>query len=219
MLRLIQKNSFIFFAYLAGYMFFIFPLMNYTRYTTDEPFDPTYIFYQTPFIFWIVLGAIWTQENLESKIKGYSFLRTLPITFGEIVVSKFSIAVMAILAYELFQWSTLSLFATPPEYLPWIRSYLIVFGGICLIISGLFYLSIFKFGFLRMNKFVFILWTLLFISPLPIREFLAPKFNVEIMDIIRSTASLNWVPVAVVSLILYLGLMQATKKLNPPSGG
>ena len=55
-------------------MFFIFPLMNYTRYTSNEPFDPIYIFYQTPFIFWIVLGAIWTQENLESNM---SFQRQL----------------------------------------------------------------------------------------------------------------------------------------------
>jgi len=200
--------------YLAGYMFLIFPLMNYARYTSNEPFDPIYVFYQTPFIFWIVLGAIWTQENLESKIKGYSFLSILPITFSELVISKFGVVLMALLAYEGFQWSTLSLFSTPPEYVPMIRSYLILFGGICLIISGLFYLAIFKLGFLRMSKFVFILWILLFISPLPIREFFAPKFNLEIMDIIRSAASLNWILVTVVSLIIYGGLMQATIKLS-----
>jgi hypothetical protein len=201
--------------YLAGYMFFIFPLMNYTRYTSKEAFDAIYIFYQTPFIFWIILGAIWTQENFESKIKGYAFLSILPIKASELVMSKFSVAFLAVLVYELFQWSTLSLFSTPAEYIPMIRSYLILFGGICLIISGLFYLVIFKFGFLRMNKLMFILWTVLFISPLPIREFLAPKFNIEIMDIIRSASSLNWTLVVVVSLIIYTGLMQATIKTNP----
>ena len=201
--------------YLAGYMFFIFPLMNYTRYTSDEPFDPIYIFYQTPFIFWIVLGSIWTQENLESKVKGYAFLNTLPIKASELVMSKFSVALLAVVVYQLFQLSTLSLFSTPSEYVPLIQSYLVLYGGVCLIISGLFYLSIFRFGFLRMNKFVFILWILLFISPLPIREFLAPKFNIEIMDIIRLAASLNWILVAVTSLIIYAGLMQATLKTNP----
>lgn len=201
--------------YLIGYMFFIFPLMNYTRYTSNEAFEPIYIFYQTPFIFWIVLGAIWTQENLESKIKGYAFLSTLPIKTREVVMCKFSVAFFAIVIYEVFQLSTLSLFSTPAEYLGLIRSYLVLYGGICLIISGLFYLIIFKFGFLRTSKFVFILWIVLFISPLPIREFLAPKFNIEIMDIIRSAASMNWILVAVASLVIYAGLMQATIRVNP----
>jgi hypothetical protein len=204
-----------FFMYLAGYMFFIFPLMNYTRYTSNEAFDPIYIFYQTPFIFWIVLGAIWTQENLESKIKGYAFLSILPIKASELVMSKFSVAFLTIVFYEVYQWSTLSLFSTPAEYMAMIRSYLVLYGGICLIISGLFYLTIFKFGFLRTSKFVFILWIVLFISPLPIREFLAPKFNLEIMDIIRASASLNWILVAVLSLVIYAGLMQVTIKTNP----
>ena len=186
--------------------------MNYTRYTSKEIFDPIYIFYQTPFIFWIVLGAIWSQENLESKIKGYAFLSTLPITVRELVMSKFSVVLMTISLYELFQMSTLRLFSTPSEYIPLIRSYLVLYGGICLIISGLFYLGIFKFGFIRISKFMFFLWILLFLSPLPVREFLAPKLNIEIIDIIRSAASLNWALVTVVSLIIYTGLMQAAIK-------
>ncbi|MFC2164679.1 ABC-2 transporter permease [Acidobacteriota bacterium] len=212
MLRLIQKNSFIFFLYSAGYMFFIFPLMNYTRYTSNEAFDPIYIFYQAPFIFWVVLGAIWTQENLESKIKGYSFLNILPITVSELVISKFSVALMTVCVYELFQWLTLPLFSTPVEYIPMIRSYLVLYGGACLIFSGLFFLGLFKFGFTRINKFMFIFWILLFLSPLPIREFLAPKFDIDIIDIIRSAASLNWALVTVVSLFIYSGLMMAAIK-------
>ncbi len=186
--------------------------MNYTRYTSNEVFDPIYIFYQTPFIFWIILGAIWTQENLESKINGYAFLRTLPITVRELVMSKFSVALLAIFIYELFQLLTLRLFSTPTEYIPLIRSYLVLYGGVCLIISGLFYLVLFKFGFICISKYMFILWILLFLSPLPVREFLAPKFNIEIIDIIRSAASLNWALVAVVSLIIYAGLMVAAIK-------
>ncbi len=204
--------------YLAGYMFLIFPLMNYTRYTSNEVFDPIYIFYQTPFIFWIVLGAIWTQENMESKIKGYAFLSTLPITVRELVVSKFSVALIAISAYELFQLSTLGLFSTPSEYIPLIRSYLVLYGGACLLISGLFYLGLFKFGFIRISKFIFIIWILLFISPLPVREFLAPKFNIEIIDIIRSAASLNWASVTIVSLFIYTGLIMAAIKAKSRQG-
>jgi len=214
MLRLIQKNSFIFFSYLAGYMFLIFPLMNYTRYTSNEAFDPIYIFYQTPFIFWIVLGAIWTQENLESKIKGYAFLSILPITVRELVMSRFGAALLAIFLYELFQLSTLHLFSTPSEYNPLIRSYLILYGGVCLIISGLYYLGLFKFGFTRISKYMFVLWILLFLSPLPIREFLAPIFDIEIIDILRSAANLNWILVAAVSLAIYTGLMVAAIKVK-----
>ena len=67
-----------FILYMGLYALLFFPLLNYSRFTQDEdPAGLIYLLYQGAWGFWVILGAIWVHEQIETKSNSYNFLKIL----------------------------------------------------------------------------------------------------------------------------------------------
>ena len=78
MLRLIRKFSWPFILYSVLLTGIIFPLFNHDRITGPDPLNLSFVFTLAPYVFYVAIGAIWTHEQIESKFKGYIFLKLRP---------------------------------------------------------------------------------------------------------------------------------------------
>ena len=204
MWRLVQKNATFFVFYMVFFACIFFPLLNQSRAGSADSFDFIYVFYQGSWIFWIVLGPIWGNEQIEAKNKGYAFLSTLPVKKSEIIISKYFLVFLSVVFFVGYYCTAILFYPTPAEHLTLIRTFICVLGGLCLIISGLVYLGIYRFGFSKLSKVIFTLWILLFLSPVFFRELLMPKFNITTLDIIQFFAGFNWFLFSIFSLTLFL---------------
>jgi hypothetical protein len=207
MWRLLQKNAAFFVFYLLIFACIFFPLLNQSRAGSTDSFDFIYVFYQGSWIFWIVLGPIWGNEQIESKNKGYIFLSTLPIKKRDIVISKYILVFLSVVFFVGFYNIAILFYPTPPEHLTLIQIFIGILGGMCLMISGVVYLGIFRFGFSRLSKFIFALWILLFLSPVFFREFLMPKFNISPQLVVQFIGGVNWILFSVFSTVIFISTM------------
>jgi hypothetical protein len=207
MWHLIKKFSFFFVVFFIIMIGAVFPAFNYDRITSPNPLSLTFVLYLTSYLLMVVIAAIWTHEQMESKAKGYEFLRSLPIDAKDIVTAKFAVVLLSLCLITIFHCVAFYLISSNPEYFNPACSVIIISADICLIISALLYLGIFRFGYVKFGKYIILTWILIIFSPIPIYQFLLPRLGISRLDIIEKMASLSWPLVTAVSLIVYLGLM------------
>lgn len=205
---LVKKNSIIFIAYTVGFAGIFFPLLNVSWIKASEPFDFGYVFYQGSWISWIVLGSLWMQEQIEYKSKGYAFLRTLPLKKSEIVYSKFIVMFLTVLFFVGYLCTAYSIFPVPREDLALIYSYIIILGSINLLIAGLIYVGIFRYGFHKISKIIWGVWLFMFLSPVLIKEFYLRKSDFSDLDVIKFVTGFHWILILSISLIVYFLSLQ-----------
>lgn len=214
MLRLMKKFSFWYLLYPGLLLVFGIPLYNHDRLVGPDPLGLSYAIYLAPMI-WLVLGAMWSHEQMESKANGYSFLRILPIEPAQIVKAKFALVFISVAIYVGGCCVAFALVSTNPEYLIPSCAYLIIHGDICLVAAGLLYLGIFRFGYSRFGKYVLIVWVCLFISPIPIRIFVLKPLAISDSDIMQFMRGPYWIVGTIICLVGYYFLMKlAIKKLS-----
>jgi hypothetical protein len=214
MLRLMKKFSFWYLLYPFLLLVFGLPLFNHDRLVGPDPFGMSFAFYLAPMI-WLVLAAMWSHEQMESKANGYAFLRILPIEPAQIVKAKFALVFIAVAIYVGGCCGAFALVSTNPDYLIPSCAYLIIHGDICLVAAGLLYLGIFRFGFSRFGKFVLIAWVFLLISPILIRLFILKPMGISDSEIMKFMRGPYWIIGTIICLIGYYLLMKlAIKKLN-----
>jgi len=204
-----KKFSFWYLLYPGLLLVFGIPLYNHDRLVGPDPLGLSYAIYLAPMI-WLVLGAMWSHEQMESKANGYSFLRILPIEPAQIVKAKFALVFISVAIYVGGCCVAFALVSTNPEYLIPSCAYLIIHGDICLVAAGLLYLGIFRFG-----KYVLIVWVCLFISPIPIRIFVLKPLAISDSDIMQFMRGPYWIVGTIICLVGYYFLMKlAIKKLS-----
>ena len=209
-----------FFLYMGLYAFIFFPLLNYSRFTLDEdPAELIYLLYQGAYGFWIVLGAIWVHEQIESKSRAYTFLRILPIRNKDIISAKFALVLFAVLFFVIYQTGVIAVLVHNAEYSRAAWQYNTFIGNICLLMAGLVYMGIYRYGFVKMGKFVLIGWLLLFLSPLLLREIIMPKLDFSVETIVLRVTSLNWWVVTLVVLAMYWGMLQLAVRFKNAENG
>jgi hypothetical protein len=214
MLRLMKKFSFWYFLYPGLLLAFGLPMFNYDRLTGPDPFSLSFATYLAPMI-WLVLGAMWSHEQMESKANGYNFLRILPIEPAQIVKAKFAILFIAVAIYVGGCCAAFALISTDPEYLIPSCGYLITHGNICLVAAALLYLGIFRYGFSRFGKYVLIAWIFLFVSPIPFRIFFLKPRGITDSEIMQFMRGPYWIIGTIICLCGYYFLMKlAVKRLT-----
>jgi len=197
----------------------VFPAFNHDRLTSPDPLNLTFVLYLTSYLMMVVIGPIWIHEQMESKAKGYEFLFSLPIDAKDIVMAKFAVVFFSLFFYIIFQCAAFYFISSDPEYLNPACSIIIISGNFCLVISALLYLGIFRYGYAKFGKFVIFTWVIVVVSPILIFQFLLPRLGISRLDIIDRMVRLSWPLVTVISLGLYLGLMQlAIKTLKRAKG-
>ena len=209
-----KKFSFWYLLYPGLLLVFGLPMFNYDRLVGPDPLGLFFAFFLAPMI-WLVLGAMWSHEQMESKANGYSFLRILPIEPAQIVKAKFALLFISVAIYVGGCCIAFALVSTNPDYLIPSCGYLIVHGDICLVAAALLYLGIFRYGYSRFGKYVLIAWVCLFISPLLIRLFILKPRGITDSEIMQFIRGPYWILGSIACLVGYYFLMKlATKKLS-----
>ncbi len=214
MLRLIQKFSLMYAFYLAMYAFLMFPLLNYDRISGPDTENPIYIFYQGGFLIWMVLGALWAHENMEHKTNAYRFLRTLPLGGIKIIGAKFTLVFMSVFLFIVYQSGMIRILTGSAQLATATWQYLCVLGSLCLILAGLAYMGIYRFGFVVFGKLLLGIWMLLFLSPILLRQFILPPLKLTVDDVLGFVTGLNWVAVSLIGTALFWAMLPLAARIN-----
>lgn len=214
MLRLMQKFCWPFILYPVGLTGIAFPLFNHDRLTGPDPLSLSFVFTLTPYLFYVVIGAIWTQEQMEFKSKGYSILKLLPIKNRDLVLAKFLLVYLSVLIFIIFHIIAFAYISKDPNFFGPSRSFLVLNGVFCLILSAVFYLLIFRFGFDKLGKYILIVWTIILVAPLILVIFVLPKIGLTRTEIIMFAAKFNWILMGVIGTVVYYWLMLMAVKVK-----
>lgn len=214
MLRLMKKFAFWYILYPVFLLVFGLPLFNHDRLTGPDPLGLDFATYLAPMI-WLVLGAMYSHEQMESKANGYAFLRILPIEPAQIVNAKFALLFIGVGVYVGGCCAAFAFISTRPEYLIPSCGYLIIHADVCLVSGALLYLGIFRYGFSRFGKYVLIVWVCLFVLPLLIRLFILKPRGISDIEIMQFLRGPYWIIGTIICLIAFYILMKlAVKRLS-----
>jgi len=209
---LIRKFSGFFLFYMATYFGILFPFINYDRIHSPEPLSLSFVLYIITYLFWLVLGSIYSHEQLEHKNRGYAFLRNFPINRRDIVLSKYILVFLSVLIFVTVQYFWMgSIFADPKKAATG-QSFALIMGGSCLVLAGWCYTLIFRFGFGKFGKILLISWILLMISPLMLLAFILPKLGLTREDIILYFTKTDPLAAVTFSFILFAASYLASLK-------
>ena len=212
MFRLMQKFAFSFILFILLAVGLVFPLFNHDRLTGPDPLTLNFVFTLAPYLFFVVLGAVYIHEGLEQKTNGYSFLRTIPVKASDVVISKFVLVFLTTLVYVGFHCVAFAKISSDPGYFNPSCSFLTINANICLLLTALFYIGIFRYGYTKVGKFLVLFWVLIVFSPIPINIFLLKRLGISRQAIIESVVSLNWAIVTFIGVVLYFLLMSVAIK-------
>jgi hypothetical protein len=143
---IIKKN----FIWFASYTIPLFSLLLFYNAWYGKP-SLFRIVFSGGFILLFTVGAIVMSEQAEVKSRGYEFLQILPLTPREIVRGKFILT----LANVLFCMILLLVYVLASySHDIWLSglSVVWVFGGLALVVSGVLYLGIYRFGLSAVTK-------------------------------------------------------------------
>jgi hypothetical protein len=190
----------------------VFTLFNHDRVTGPDPLSLSFVFTLAPFVFYVAIGAIWTHEQIEYKFKGYTFLKLLPIKDRDIVLVKFILVYLSVLIFVIFNVIAFAAISKDPNFFDPSRSFMVLNGVLCLVLSAFLYLLIFRFGFDKLGKYIFIVWTIILAAPIILVIFVLPKIGLTRTEIIMFFAKVNWILLGAAGTIVYFGLMQLAVK-------
>ena len=214
MLRLMKKFSFWYLLYPGLLLVFGLPLFNHDRLTGPDPLGLSFASYLAPMI-WLVLGAMWSHEQMESKSNGYAFLRILPIEPAQIVKAKFALVLIAVAVYVGGCCTAFILVSTDPEYLIPSCGYVIVHSDVCLLAAAFLYIGIFRYGYSRFGKYILVTWVCLFVLPIPLRILVLKPRGITDSEIMQFLRGPYWIIGTIICLAGYYFLMKlAAKKLG-----
>ncbi len=214
MWRLVRKFSFMFLVYQGIFYAFLIPLV-YTEGLIDlDPQDPSMVFMLQTYIFLVILGSVWSAEQLEHKTNGYAFLQILPVRAYQIVGAKFLLTFLAVAVYVVVHMIWISLAFDDPRFIEAARDNFILAAGVCLALAGPYYLGFYRFGYQRFSKIAIAIWLLTVIAPLPIIIMLKERFHLGIREIMEILQRVDLVAVGVGGAVLFLASMWGAVRLK-----
>jgi hypothetical protein len=188
MLRLMKKNA-LYFAYYAAV---IFPLMTLYFYLVRKEFSGAMVMFQGLWLILTVESALAVNEKTEEKQHGYDFLRMLPIKDREVVLSKFLIVLLATIFLLVFNY-TLYLFIPGSVHMYAIGRVVVLLSAIyALLLTGVSYVIIFRFGHAAFVKFVWVVMIISMVGPILIYEDVILKTSTDLATIAEKLGQLYW---------------------------
>jgi hypothetical protein len=207
MWRLIRKNFLMFLVLQILYFGLFFPLINQDRLFDENPLDLSFVVFLNSYMIWLVLGSVLGHEQQESKTNGYAFLNILPIRAHQIVASKYALAFLATACFVGVHLIWFMLSFDEPAFAAAARTSLINMAGLCLLLSGVYYLGFFRYGYRRFSKLALALWLLLIVVPLPTLILLKERFHIHTGDILLQLTRINPFITLAVCLPSFLGTL------------
>jgi len=210
MFHLMKKNSYYFVQPAI-----LIPFLTAVWLIKPRPLDTYPIFMGGMWLILAVLNGTIGGEMIEHKMKGYAFLRNLPIRDRDIVMSKFLMAGLSAGIFVL-HINILFGFLTGPAHLFALGRILIpIFAGITLLLVALLYILVYSIGY---SRFIKIAWATFFVAilfPILFLEFVLPRLRLDFGKIIDSIICQPWsvwVAAGIIFIAAYYGLMQLAIK-------
>ncbi len=211
MLRLMKKNA-LYFAYYAAV---IWPLLTLYFCLVRKEFSGAMILFQGLWLILTVEGALAVNEKTEEKQHGYDFLRMLPIKDREVVLSKFLIVLITAVLLVAFNYA-LYLFIPGSVHMYAIGRVVMLLSAIyALLLTGVSYVIIFRFGHAAFVKFVWVVMIISMVGPILIYEDIILKTSTDLATIAEKLGQLYWLFWIVIPLcglaVFYFLFQTATK--------
>ena len=218
MLRLMKKNTIYFVQHAVGLM----ALMTLYWFLVRKELSGAMVMFQGLWLILAVVGALSVNEKIEEKSQGYNFLRCLPISDREVVLSKFALVLLTTALLVAYNY-ILYLFFPGPEYLYTIgRVFVLLCAIFAIVLAAISYTIIFRFGHAVFVKFVWAVMIITMVSSILIFEFVILKMNMEITEVTKRLGQLHWLTWIILPLcglaIYYLLLQTATKAKQASRG-
>jgi hypothetical protein len=218
MLRLMKKNA----LYYVTYAAIIFPLMALYFYFVRKELSGPMVMFQGLWLILIVEGALAVNEKAEEKSKAYDFLRILPITDRDIVLSKFLVVLLTSIFLVALN-HMLYLFVPGSVHLYTIGRILVpLSAAYALVLAGTSYIIIFRFGHAAFVKF---LWTAMIISmvaPVLVFENVVLKMGLDISiitDKLNQFRWLFWIVLPICGLAVFYFLFRMATRAKAAARG
>ncbi len=206
-----MKKNMNFFVF---YFVIIVSLIVFLKLITGNELSTVFVIISGIFVFFLVFGSTFTNEQYEEKNKGYTFLDTLPVTAREIVEAKFALVLLAVGLCVGFLVILISLSGSAPETIATARSYVLFMGVVCLILAGVNYIGIFALGFTKYLLIVGVAWLTLSLVPMIIIKTYEGRMDVLRETVLDFYAGINWFVVIPLALVVYFVLMLAAAKVR-----
>jgi hypothetical protein len=216
MLRLMKKNAIYFISYAIG----ILSLMTVYWFTARTEISWAMVLFQGLWLILIVEGAVTVNEKAEEKTNAYDFLRTLPISDREIVVSKFILVSLTGIFVLVSNYAIYFFMPEPPYLVALGRIYLLFCFFAALSFAGISYIIIFRYGHSVFVKFVWITLIAIMVGPILLIELVLLKLDIDFRGIIDRMSELHgsiWIVMGLCGLAVYFLLMQAAIKAKQVS--
>jgi lysylphosphatidylglycerol synthetase-like protein (DUF2156 family) len=208
MWKIMKKNMNFFVFYFA----IIVGLIVILRFITGSELSPVFVIISGIFVFFLVFGSTFTNEQYEEKNKGYTFLDTLPVTAREIVEAKYALVLLAVGLCVGFLVILFSLSGSAPETIAIARSYVLFLGVVCLILAGLNYIGIFALGFTKFLIVVGVGWFTLSLIPTIILGTYQGRMDALKDSVFDFFTGIDWLVVIPLALVVYfLQMLLAAK--------
>jgi hypothetical protein len=210
MWKILKKNLNVFVFYLG----IVTSLIIILRLITGDKLSVAYVIISGIFVFLLVLGATFSNEQYEEKNKGYMFLDTLPVTAREIVEAKYVLVLLAVGVCVGLLVILFSLSSSSPESIALARSYVLFTGVVCLILAGVNYIGIFGLGFTKYLIVVGVGWLTLSLIPMIILRTYEGRMDMFKETVVNFFAGIDWLVVIPSALAVYFVLMLVAAKVR-----
>lgn len=161
-----------------------------------------------------VFGPVFFNEQYEEKHKGYDFLDILPVNASEIVLAKFGLVLVTVVAIVGYLLLLFSVSKVAPNDWVLVRSYILMSGVVCLLLAAISYIGIFSLGYTKFAMIVMSFFVLLGFVPILIMKFYRNNMDVLIENILAFLRDMNWLAVTPLVLIGYFILMFVAIKIK-----
>jgi len=201
-------------GYFIGYCGVILILTAILRITLGNENTLPLVLISGVLIILMVFGPVFFNEQYEEKHKGYDFLDILPVNASEIVLAKFGLVLVTVVATVGYLLLLFSVSKVAPNDWNLVRSYILMSGVVCLFLAALSYLGIFSLGYTKFAMIVMSFFVLLGFVPILIMKFYRDNMDVLIENILAFLRHVNWLAVIPLVLIGYLILMFIAIKIK-----
>ncbi len=210
MLSIVKKNM----SYFIGYCGVIFTLTAILTLILGNENAVPLVMISGVLLFMLVFGPVFFNEQYEEKHKAYYFLDTLPVKASEIVLAKFGLVLVTVVATAGYLLLLFSVFKIAPDDWALIRSYILMSGVVSLFFAALSYIGIFSLGYTKFAIIVMSFFVLLGFVPIFIMKFYRDNLDVLIENILTFLRNVNWLAAIPLVLIGYFSLMFIAIKIK-----
>jgi hypothetical protein len=198
MMGIIKKDM----LFTLGYLLFL-PLMLIYWFATRDALDTTAIFMISSWIYVVTIGSMLGIEVNESKNRGYSFLATLPVSAEEIAAGKLAPVLIQVVVYTAVTYLVYPIFESSPALLDLARNWLLLNSLTALMLTGLVYWLVFRFGFEKAVFLQAIALVLAFLAPIALNELMIRGYLDNTFVLFRIAGTAGSIPMLAAGAVAY----------------